>query len=424
MSVIKEEQLKSLAINGGDKAIKHSLPTRGHFGIEEKNAANRVIDAAIANGEAPGYGGVEEESLCREFAELMGGGYADAVNSGTTAVYVALKALEIEPFSEIIVGPITDPGGLMPIVMLNCVPIIADSEKDSFNISLESIKSLVTERTRAIVVPHIAGEPADIENIARFAKERGIYLVEDCAQAHGARMGGKPIGTFGDIAAFSMMFGKHTCTGGQGGIVFTKSEKLYWKIRQNSDRGKPFGLPAGSTNCVASLNYNLDEVGCAIGRVQIQKMFPIAKARRNIIAKLTAKLAELDFLRTTAIAENAEPSYWFLRILVDDSKLTCTKEEFAAALAAEGMTVNPRYAATPFTSEWYINRKVFGTSGYPWNAPEYKGDHDKYFTLEDVPNASQALDNTIMIYPNESYTDEAIDLVAQAFKKVASAYMR
>ncbi|NLG52646.1 MAG: hypothetical protein GX541_01515 [Clostridiales bacterium] len=418
---MKEELIKSLAVNGGEKAVK-SLPSRGHFGAEEKNAANRVFDEAIARGQAPGYGGAEEEALCREFSEMLGGGYADAVSSGTAAVYIALKALDIEPFSEIISGPITDPGGLMPIVMLNCVPIIADSEKDSFNISLESIKSLVTERTRAIVVAHIAGEPADIENIVKFAHERGIYVVEDCAQAHGAKINGKPVGTFGDTAAFSMMFGKHTCTGGQGGLVFTKSEELYWKVRQSSDRGKPFGLPAGSTNCVATLNYNLDEVGCAIGRVQIKKMFPIAEARRKVVAKLMEKISGLGILRLAPLPEKSEPSYWFLRLLIDTSKLTCGKQEFVEALAAEGVPAVSRYQATPFTYDWYKNRRVFGKSGYPWSAPEYKGDRNKYYTLDDVPNAAEALDNTFQIYTNESFTDEHIEQVADAFKKVAAAY--
>lgn len=414
---------EALAINGGTPVIA-SLPVRGHFGAEEKAAANRVMDEAIAAGVAPGYGGPEEEALGKEFAELLGGGYADGVNSGTTSVFVALRAMNPEPFSEVIVGPVTDPGGLMPVVMANCIPVIADSEPDTFNISLEGIKRVVTERTSAIIVAHIAGEPADMEGICAFAKEHGIAVIEDCAQAHGATLNGKPVGTFGDVAGFSMMFGKHTCTGGQGGLVFTKDEDTYWRVRQNSDRGKPFGLPEGSSNCLATLNFNLDEMGAAIGRVQIQKMFPIAKARREVIAKLSAAIADLDCLRPTPITEGAEPSYWFFRMLFDGSNLTCTKEEFCKALTAEGLFTNPTYQATPFTYDWYKNRRVFGTSQYPWAAPEYKGDKDKYYTIDDVPNAKKALEDTLMIYPLETWTDETIAQVSEAIHKVASAYAK
>ena len=135
---------KKLAINGGEKAAA-GLPARHHFGAEERAAALRVIDNAIAAGGAPGYGGEEEEAFGKEFSEMLGGGYADAVNSGTTSVFVALRALPIEPFTEIIVGPITDPGGIMPIVMMNCIPVIADSAEDSFNMSLETVKKVYTE---------------------------------------------------------------------------------------------------------------------------------------------------------------------------------------------------------------------------------------------------------------------------------------
>lgn len=415
---------QALAINGGTPAIQGSLPVRGHFGAAEKAAADRVMDEAIQNGVAPGYGGPEEDALCKEFAELLGGGYADAVNSGSTSVFVALRAVDPEPFSEVIVGPVTDPGGMMPIVMANCIPVVADSEPGTFNISLEGIKRVVSERTSAIIVAHIAGEPVDMEAICAFAKERGIAVVEDCAQAHGASIGGKPVGTFGDVAAFSMMFGKHTCTGGQGGLVFTKNEDIYWRVRQNSDRGKPFGLPEGSTNCLASLNFNLDEMGCAIGRVQIQKMFPIAKARRAVIEKLTRALSDIPCLKPTPIVAGGEPSYWFFRLLFDADKIHCTKKEFCDALTAEGLFANSYYAATPYTSDWYQKRRVFGTSGYPWAAPEYKGDRDKKYTLDDVPNAKKALDDTIIIYPIETWTDETIAQVSAAFHKVADAFAK
>jgi len=419
------EASKALAINGGEKAVKTPLAARHHFGEEEKAACNRIIDAAIAAGVAPGYNGPERGLLGKEFAELLGGGYAECVNSGTTSVYVALRSQNIQPFTEIICGPVTDPGGMMPIVMMNCIPVVADSMPNSFNISLEGVKKCYTERTSAILVAHIAGEPCDdIEAICAFAKEKGIVVVEDCAQAHGASINGKPVGTFGDASGFSMMFGKHTCVGGQGGLVWTRTEEAYYRARQSADRGKPYGATGAVGNVCASLNYNMDDMHAAIGRVQIKKMFPIAEGRRKVVYSLMEQIKDVAAVSLAPIADKEGASFWFLRLIFNADAVTCDKATFGKALAAEGISPNLYYPATPFTGDWYQKGIVFGDSQYPWAAPEYKGDKAKRYTLDDVPNAAKALNDTIIIYPNESWTEANISEVAEAFKKVYAAYKK
>ncbi len=426
---MNNEKVKALAINGGTPVRSNPFPPRGHFTNEEKAACDAVMDKAIAAGVAPGYGGEEEKAFCEEFSALMGGGYADAVSSGTAAVFVALAALELEPYSEVIIGPITDPGGIMPIVMCNCIPIVADSEEGSFNVSLESIKKLYTERTRAIIVPHIAGDAADIENICAFAKEKGLKVIEDCAQAHGTKLNGKRIGTFGDIGAFSLMFGKHICTGGQGGIVFTKDEDLYWKIKRHSDRGKPFGMPEDKpTCCLAALNFNLDEMHCAIGRVQIKKTDDIAAKRRVVVAKIREAFKDIPEASIYEGRPGAESSHWFIRIMLDLSAFDCDKLTLAAAIQQEGIwwSLNPDYGrALTIDHDWYRERNVFGKSQYPWAAPEYKGDKNKVFNLEDdLKNAAAAVANTLVLSISESWDDEAINDLAAMFKKVFDAYRK
>lgn len=226
-------KLEELAINGGPRVRTKPFPGRGLLGPEEKAAVDALFDEAIASGSAFGYNGPTEEAYCKEFAEFMGGGYVDAVNSGTTAVYVALRALNIEPFTEVIVSCLTDPGGMMPIVMMNCIPIIADTEPGSYNTGPKEVEELISPLTSAILVAHIGGEPVDMEGIMAIARKHNIPVVEDCAQAHGAKLNGKLVGTFGDVAAFSTMFGKHHCTGGQGGLVYTRDERLYYEARRS-----------------------------------------------------------------------------------------------------------------------------------------------------------------------------------------------
>lgn len=416
---------RELAIHGGEKAIKTPLAARNHFGEAEKAACNRVMDAAIAAGSAPGYGGPERKKLREEFAALLGGGYAECVNSGTTSVYVALRSLDIQPFTEIICPPVTDAGGMMPVVMLGCIPVIADAAPDSFNMSLEGVKKVYSERTSAILVSHIAGEPCeDIEAICAFAKEKGIYVVEDCAQAHGTTYNGKPIGTFGDASGFSMMFGKHTCVGGQGGLVWTRTEESYYRAQQAADRGKPYGVQDSKGNVCASLNFNMDDMHAAIGRVQIQKMFPIAQKRREVVDALKKAVADIPAYRFTPISERTQPSYWFLRILLNADTIRVDKETFCKALEAEGLPIGIDYPATPYTFDWYQNSMVFGNSGYPWAAPEYTGDKEKRYTLEDVPAAAKSLRDTFILFLNESWTQTNIAETAAAMKKVYEAYKK
>lgn len=416
------EKQKKLALYGGPSVRDTPFPDRSLLGPEEKAAVDALFDKAIAEGSSIGYNGPEEEAYCKEFAEYMGGGYADGVNSGTTAVFVALKALNPEPFTEIIVSPITDPGGMMPIVMLNCIPVVADASPGKYNTDAEQIEKMITPQTSAIVVAHIGGEPADIENIVAVAKKHGIPVVEDCAQAHNAKLNGKLLGSFGDIGAFSTMFGKHHCTGGQGGLVYTKDEELYWRIRRAADRGKSFGIEKPNGNVTASLNFNMDEIAATIGRVQLKKLPSIVERRRAIVAKLTEEFKKLNALIIPEQLPGAQPSYWWWRLDVDEDKLTCSKDVYCEALIAEGMPINPSYrAAMPQTFDWYKNRNVFGSSGYPWAAPEYKGDKDKEYSW---PNAIEATDAQFNLSIFESWGEEEIRDIVEAFNKVEDAFAK
>ncbi|MCX6984881.1 MAG: DegT/DnrJ/EryC1/StrS family aminotransferase, partial [Lentisphaerae bacterium] len=194
-------------------------------------------------------------------------------------------ALQLPPFSEVIVGCVTDPGGMMPIVLNNCIPIVADVVPGSFNTGAAMIEPLITGRTKAILVAHIGGEPANMPEIMALAKKHNLKVIEDCAQSHMAKINGRNVGSFGDIGAFSLMFGKHMCTGGQGGAVFTKSEEMYWNIRRAADRGKAFNLPDGSTNVVPAINCNMDEIHAVIGRVQLRKLPDIVARRGGSVDK-------------------------------------------------------------------------------------------------------------------------------------------
>jgi dTDP-4-amino-4,6-dideoxygalactose transaminase len=380
------------------------------------------LDRAIETGIAPNYNGDEEMAYCAEFAEWLGGGYADAVNSGTSAIYVALKSLNLPPFSEVIVAAVTDPGGMMPVPLLNLIPVVADTAPGSYNSGPEQIRALITPLTRAILVAHIAGEPADMAGVLDVAAEHKLPVIEDCAQAHGATIGGQMVGTFGDIAAFSTMSGKHHCTGSQGGVVFTKHEALYHEMRRNSDRGKPFFLPVGSSNPVASLNLNLNDMAAAVGRVQLRKLHDIIARRQIIVSKLDEGLDDLPTVSLPPLIAGAEAVYWFLRLRFHAERATCSKEEYAQALVAEGLPVNASYrAALPHTQSWFVERRVFGTPGYPWSSPDYHGDATRTFAC---PNAHAVMETHFNLHFHENWSEEDVSDAIAIFQRVDAHFRR
>jgi perosamine synthetase len=407
---------EGLAIFGGERVRREPFPPRGNIGQEERAAILAVVESALAAGEMPGYNGEEEEAYCREFAAAMGGGYADAVNSGTSALYVALKALDLEPFGEVIVSAVTDPGGMMPIPLLNLIPVVADSAPDSYNSGPEQVAGLISPLTRAIVIAHIGGEPAEIEDIVALARRHGIPVIEDCAQAHGARLQGRPVGSFGDIGVFSTMFGKHLSTGGQGGVVFTRSEGVYQAVRRASDRGKPFFLPPGSTNISASLNLNLNDLAATIGRVQLRKLAEVVARRQTIAGQIGEGLLDLATVSLPVPVQGAEPSYWFLRLRFHAERATCDRDTYCRALLAEGLPLTPHYrAALPHSQEWFVKRRVFGNSGYPWASPEYRGERDKTYPC---PNALAAMDTHFNLQMHENWGPGEIDDALAILRKV------
>jgi dTDP-4-amino-4,6-dideoxygalactose transaminase len=409
-----------LAVDGGSPIRTELMPARALVGEEEKAAALKVFDQAIDSGNAFGYNGPFEKQYEKDFSGFMGGGYADGVNSGTNAVYCALGGLQIDALSEVIVPPITDPGGVMPVVMMGCVPVFADSTPESYNTSVEEIEPLITERTKAIIVAHIGGEPVDMDPIMKLARKHDLYVIEDCAQAHGAKYRGNLVGTIGHIAAFSTMFGKHHCTGGQGGVVYTTDEKLYWKAKRFADRGKPLNIDAES-NVTAGLNCNLNELSAAIGSAQMKKLPGIIERRRRVGEKIKEGLKIRKAVSMGRQVPKTECVYWFLRLKLDLTSIKVDKAAFCRALDAEGLPVVPSYRHIQCEAIWFQNKTVFGKSGFPWSCSDYKGPKDPQYKID---NAIKATDSHFGISIHEGYGQSEIDDILEGIEKVEKAYLK
>ncbi|NUQ01581.1 MAG: DegT/DnrJ/EryC1/StrS family aminotransferase [Armatimonadetes bacterium] len=412
--------MATLASDGGTKTRTVPWPARHLFGEAEKAAAVNLFEQSISSGNAFGYNGPPEEEYRRRFAEYLGGGLAHTVNSGTSAVLAAVAGLGLEPFSEVVVPPITDPGGVMPVALLNLIPVVADATPGSYNLGAAQVEAVLTERTRAILVAHIAGEPVDLDPILELARRHNLKVVEDCAQSHGATYHGQLVGTLGDIAAFSTMSGKHHATGAQGGVVYSRHEEYFWRARRFADRGKPFNTDS-PTNVTAGLNLNLNDLSAAIGLVQLDRL-PDMVARRQAVGEAVREgLAKVDGVGLGWQAPNSQSAYWFLRVFVDPNAFTVDMATFIKAVSAEGIPVGWPYATVTPEGRWFQEQHVFGTPGMPWSAAEYRGERRPTYPCP-IAHESRHTHFNVGVHENCGPA-EAADVVA-AVSKVAAAFRR
>jgi len=307
----------------------------------------------------------------------------------------------------------------MPVAMLCQVPVVADADEGTFNTSAEQIEAVLTPHTRAIVVAHIAGEPVDMDPILELASARGIPVVEDCAQAHGASYKGRPAGTLGDIAAFSTMSGKHHATGPQGGVVFSRDRDLLWEAKRFADRGKPFNVES-STNIRAGLNLNGNDLAATVGRVQLERLPEMIRRRRTVARQIREAIGGLRAVRTGRETGGDGGVYWFMRFFVDVDQLSVDKDAFARAVAAEGVPVGAAYRNIPSEARWFRERCVFPGSDYPWGLPDYQGDRCATFPC---PNAVAAVEAHFMMSIHENFGQREVRDIAAAFAKVETAYL-
>ncbi|MCD6362124.1 MAG: DegT/DnrJ/EryC1/StrS family aminotransferase [Armatimonadetes bacterium] len=412
--------MSKLAIDGGEPVRTDPWPARIQIDDREIDAVMQLMNAARDGGAFDRYGGTEVDTYEQEFAEYMGTKFATACSAGTASIHAALGALRLEPGSEVICAPVTDQGAIMPVVDLNCIPVFADASPECMNMSPEGVRAKITERTRAIVCGHIAGIPCEMDEIMAIAEEHDLWVIEDCAQAHDAVYDGKKVGSIGHMGCFSLMSGKHTTAGGQGGMVVTDDEELYWNAKRFADRGKPFNSEVGS-NLFLGLNYRMTELEACVGRVQLQKMAGITDARRAFMRRLEEEIADLETVKVCWYPEKSEPAWWFGLIRIYTEKLTVDKTTFAAAVAAEGIPLSAGYGAIATHAHWLREQSAFGReSHFPWDTL-WDGDWEWAMS---VPNAEAADANHMRITVHECLTErEAIDTAA-ALRKVEEAYRK
>lgn len=332
-----------LAIDGGSPIRVEPFAPWPFYAPDEISAATRVL----ASGKVNYWTGEEGRIFEREFAESCGTKYAIALANGTVALELALFALGIGPGDEVITTSRTFIASASCVVMRGATPVLADVDPDSQNITAETIRKRITSRTKAVIVVHLAGWPCDMDPILDLAAQHGLKVIEDCAQAQGALYKDRPVGSLGDVAAFSFCQDKIMTTGGEGGMLTTNNEELWEKAWAFKDHGKSWNAvynrqhPPGFRWLHESFgtNWRLTEMQSAIGRVQLRKLEDWVNARRMNALFLDRHLKTIEGLHVPSPPNGIGHSYYKYYVFVKPErlKLEWGRDRIMGAINAEGI---------------------------------------------------------------------------------------
>ncbi len=324
-----------------------SFPDWPVFDSDQRAAVDRVL----ASGRVNYWTGDEVRQFEAEYATALGLPHAIAVSNGTVALEVALRALNIRAGHEVIVPSRTFLATASSVAMCGATPIFADVDGISGNVTASAIEPLITSRTRAIVVVHVAGWPCELDQICDLARRRRIPLIEDCAQAHGALYRGRQVGTFGDIGCFSFCQDKILTTGGEGGLIATDDREVWKRAWSAKDHGKSWDAVHHREHATLfrwlheslGTNGRLTEMQAAIGRVQLRRLPEWVAARRRNAAVLDRRLADLPGLLLVEPPEHIQHSFYKYYAYIDPAALPAewTRDRIAVAIQKRGVPCGP-----------------------------------------------------------------------------------
>ncbi len=370
------------------------------------------VTEAIRSGTLTSTKGSFTRRFEERFAALCGTKHAWACASGSAAVHVAVAAIDPEPGDEIVTTAITDMGALAPILYQGAIPVFADVDPRTCNVTAQAIRARLSPRTRAILVTHLFGNPCEMRDIVSLARERGLPLIEDCAQAFLARSEGRRVGTLGAIAGFSLQQGKHITTG-EGGIVVTSDPGLSRRAFLFINKAWGYGDP-NPDHYFLALNYRVSELQGAVALAQLEKLESSVRQRQRMAARLTSLLADVPGIETPWVAPGNEHVYWKYCLRVDSQVIPGGSPELGRRLKARGIASAPRYIQKPaFQCAIFRDQRTFGGSRWPFTLARPEAVD---YSPQRFPGTFEALEGILVLPWNERFTERTVDALAEAIR--------
>ncbi|MHC8345287.1 DegT/DnrJ/EryC1/StrS family aminotransferase [Pseudomonas sp. RT6P73] len=374
------------------------------FTAEEADAVRDVILSNKVNY----WTGQECREFEKEFSAWAGTEYSVALANGTVALDLALQALGIGPGDEVIVTPRTFLASVSSVVNAGAIPVFAEVDRDTQNITAETIQAVLTPRTRGVICVHLAGWPCDMDPIMDLAALHDLKVIEDCAQAHGAKYKGRPVGSIGHIGAWSFCQDKIMTTGGEGGMVTTNDRSLWLKMWSFKDHGKSWEAIYEREHQPGfrwlhesfGTNWRMLEVQGVIGRIQLRRMAEWRASRINYAERIWSHARELKGLRVPVVPESCAHAAYKCYVFVDPQQLKAdwSRDRILSEISALGV---PCFSGS--CSEVYLE-KAFDDTGW---RPEVR-----------LPVAKELGETSLMFLVHPTLTETEIEKTCEVIRRV------
>jgi dTDP-4-amino-4,6-dideoxygalactose transaminase len=430
---------QSLALRGGKAVVDRRMHVRWPvLGPSDREAVLRVIDRGVLSGPfAP-----EVRAFEREFADYCGSRYALATNSGTSSIHVALAAAGVGPGDEVITPAFSFVATAMAVLQQNAIPIFVDIERETGGMDPTKVEAAITPRTKVLLPVHMHGMPCDLEPVLELARRRNVMVIEDAAQAHGAAIGGRRVGTFGKVGCFSLQSSKNLACG-EGGILVTDDEALFLRANRTRmfgedvlpkdeaayDIRRPLDGNRAYDSQTIGWMYRTTELSAAVARSQLVQLEGYNERARANAELLSQRLAALPGIKPPAVPNRRLPAWHKYRVSFDATAVGVhapphrVRDALCRALTAEGVEA-VLWQTKPVPGQALFLQKIgFGVAagkappGCPWDhgAPV---DYD----LRQYPETQRLLDSSLVLFshsfPIAPQPRALVEAYAEAFAKV------
>jgi perosamine synthetase len=423
--------VSELAIHGGRPVRSGPFPEYRTIGEEEKRAVAEVMDSGVLSAYLGAwspqfYGGPRVQTLERAWEAYFGVKHAVSMNSATSGLYAALGAAGVGPGDEVIVSPYTMSASAAGPLLYNAIPVFADIDPETFCLTAETIRPRITEFTRAVVVVDIFGQPAEMDGIMALAKEHGLVVIEDAAQAPGATYNGRWAGTLAHMGVFSLNYHKHIHSG-EGCVVVTDDAELADRLQLIRNHAEVVLQKKGATSPhqlvnMLGFNYRMTELEAAIAAEQLKKLEGLVAARVELADYLTEKLAGLPGITPPVVRPGMRHAYYLYTLRYDAAAAGVPRADFVRALNAEGIPLVEGYVEPIYLQPLYQQRILYGTSGSPWTDAAYRGSVSYERGICPVVERMHYEEVMFTNVVHAQVTRRDLDDVAAAFEKVAEHY--